>query len=89
LKCSSSFFALCFFLGNGSAEDQAVDRIHRLGQKHEVNVIRFICKDTIEEQILLLQQKKRQITSHALNRYEKSKLSQHQERLQDIIMLFK
>ena len=31
------------------AEEQALDRVHRLGQTREVIAIRYIVKDSIEE----------------------------------------
>lgn len=34
---------------------QAMDRAHRLGQKNTVNVFRLICKDTVEEKVMNLQ----------------------------------
>ncbi len=43
---------------NRAAEDQATDRAHRIGQKHVVNVIKLVAKDSIEEKILKLQDKK-------------------------------
>lgn len=44
---------------NPQAENQATDRAHRIGQKKTVQVIKFVCKGTIEERILELQNKKR------------------------------
>lgn len=44
---------------NPAVEDQATDRAHRIGQKNTVEVIKLIAKETIEEQILLLQESKR------------------------------
>jgi len=41
--------------GNPSAEQQAIDRAHRIGQERLVTVIRFIIKDSVEERILDLQ----------------------------------
>jgi len=40
---------------NKAAEEQAISRAHRMGQKRSVFVYRFITKDTLEEQILQLQ----------------------------------
>ena len=45
---------------NPAVEDQAMSRSHRLGQRHDVMVFRLICKDTVEENILQLQDQKRQ-----------------------------
>ena len=44
---------------NPAVEDQAMSRAHRIGQKHNVLVLRLVCKDTVEEKILLLQDQKR------------------------------
>ena len=41
-------------------EVQAFSRAHRIGQKRNVEVIRLVCKDTVEEKILALQQSKQQ-----------------------------
>ncbi|AOX66879.1 hypothetical protein BJK06_15145 [Curtobacterium sp. BH-2-1-1] len=43
---------------NPAAENQAVDRTHRIGQTRSVNVQRFIAEDTIEEKVLALAAKK-------------------------------
>lgn len=43
---------------NPAAEAQAFDRAHRIGQKNNVFVYKFITRDTVEEKILLLQQTK-------------------------------
>lgn len=44
---------------NPQVENQATDRAHRIGQKNTVEVIKLICKGTIEEKILELQNKKK------------------------------
>lgn len=44
---------------NPAVEDQAMGRAHRIGQKNKVFVFRLVCKDTVEEKILQLQDKKR------------------------------
>jgi superfamily II DNA or RNA helicase/predicted DNA-binding antitoxin AbrB/MazE fold protein len=43
---------------NPMAEQQAVDRAHRIGQKKKVNIYKFITKNSIEEKILKLQERK-------------------------------
>ncbi|TPX31376.1 hypothetical protein SmJEL517_g05298 [Synchytrium microbalum] len=43
---------------NPAVEQQAVDRVHRLGQKKEVECFRIIIKNTIEDNILELQKRK-------------------------------
>ncbi|MDO4280091.1 MAG: DEAD/DEAH box helicase [Peptococcaceae bacterium] len=47
---------------NQSVENQATDRTHRIGQKKSVHVIRLITKDTIEEKILKLKEKKQALS---------------------------
>ena len=46
---------------NPAAEAQAVDRAHRIGQTRRVHAYRLICKDTVEEKIVDLQNKKRDL----------------------------
>lgn len=52
---------LCDPWWNPAAENQATDRTHRIGQTKNVNCIRLAVKDSIEERVLALQQKKREI----------------------------
>lgn len=47
---------------NKAAENQAVDRTHRIGQKNTVFSYKMITKDTIEEKILELQAQKQDMT---------------------------
>ena len=46
---------------NSSAESQATDRAYRIGQTKNVNVVKLICKDTIEEKVLTLQNLKKDL----------------------------
>ena len=51
---------------NPAVEDQAADRAHRIGQTKSVIVYRLVSKDTVEERILVLQDRKRQLAETAL-----------------------
>ena len=46
---------------NAAAQNQATDRAHRIGQTQDVNVYQIVAKDTIEERILKLQEKKSEL----------------------------
>ncbi|XP_061375542.1 helicase-like transcription factor CHR28 isoform X2 [Gastrolobium bilobum] len=50
---------------NPTTEDQAIDRAHRIGQTRPVTVLRLTVRDTVEDRILALQQKKRKMVSSA------------------------
>ena len=52
---------------NPAVENQATDRAHRIGQKNEVEVIKIISKDTIEENIMKLKEEKNRIISSVLS----------------------
>lgn len=46
---------------NPAVEQQAIDRTHRIGQTKNIFAYRMICKDTIEDKIIQLQEKKRNL----------------------------
>ena len=48
---------------NPAVEMQAIDRTHRIGQVKKVFAYRMICKDSVEEKILLLQEKKKALAA--------------------------
>lgn len=52
---------------NISAENQATDRAYRIGQKNNVQVYKLITKDSIEEKIYELQQRKAELTDNMLS----------------------
>lgn len=58
---------------NPQAENQATDRAHRIGQTNVVNVIRLVSKGTIEEKVLELQQKKKELSDKLLDSSSKDK----------------
>ena len=54
----SKLFKLVYF--------EACDRVYRVGQKKEVKIHRFVVKDSVEEKILLLQEKKLNLANDVL-----------------------
>ncbi|MEN9609841.1 MAG: hypothetical protein RLZZ628_655 [Bacteroidota bacterium] len=52
---------------NPAVEAQAIDRAHRIGQERPVFAYRMICKNTIEEKILELQDKKRALAQELIH----------------------
>ncbi|KAL8824558.1 MAG: hypothetical protein Q9191_004973 [Dirinaria sp. TL-2023a] len=52
---------------NPMSESQALDRLHRLGQEKEVKTIRYLMKDSWEEQVLKLQKRKQELADLTLN----------------------
>ena len=71
---------------NLSAENQATDRTYRIGQKRNVQVYKLITKNSIEEKIYDLQQRKAKLIDNMLSTNETfiNKLSK-----EDIMELFK
>ena len=51
---------------NPAAQDQAVDRVHRLGQARAVHVYEILAAGTVEANVKLLQERKRGIAQGAL-----------------------
>jgi non-specific serine/threonine protein kinase len=51
---------------NPAVEQQAIDRTHRIGQTKNIFAYRMICKDTIEDKILQLQEKKRSLAKELI-----------------------
>jgi non-specific serine/threonine protein kinase len=48
---------------NPAVEQQAIDRTHRIGQTKNIFAYRLICKDTLEEKMLQLQERKRALAA--------------------------
>lgn len=52
---------------NPAVEQQAIDRTHRIGQTKNIFAYRLICKDTIEEKMLTLQERKRALANELVS----------------------
>ena len=59
---------------NPAVEAQAVDRAHRIGQTRRVFAYRLIARDTVEEKILSLQDRKREL-AESIVRADESMIS--------------
>lgn len=57
---------------NAAAEDQADDRTHRIGQKRNVEVIKLIAEDSIEQRVLELQEIKKDIIDKVISKDDSS-----------------
>ncbi|QDS72300.1 hypothetical protein FKW77_007338 [Venturia effusa] len=68
---------------NPAAEAQAVERVHRLGQRRDVEIVRYIMRGSIEEAILEIQKAKTEMADMTMNRNHKvSKAQEQMETLQ-------
>ncbi|XP_039774119.1 helicase-like transcription factor CHR28 isoform X2 [Panicum virgatum] len=74
---------------NPSAEDQAVDRAHRIGQTRPVSVSRLTIKDTVEDRILSLQEGKKKMVQSALGEDESGGSAAAQLTVEDLKYIFK
>lgn len=70
---------------NPAVTDQASDRAYRIGQTHAVQVIKLVTKNSIEEQILKLAEKKRGLADNVI-RENKSLLSSLSK--EELLLLF-
>uniref|UniRef100_A0A8C9Y2X4 Transcription termination factor 2 n=1 Tax=Sander lucioperca TaxID=283035 RepID=A0A8C9Y2X4_SANLU len=52
---------------NPALEDQACDRIYRVGQCKDVTIHRFVCDGTVEDKISTLQAKKKELAQNVLS----------------------
>ena len=70
---------------NLAVQNQATDRAHRIGQTNTVNVYKLIMKDTIEENILKLQERKKELAEQVLSGEELGSGSFTKEELLELL----
>ncbi|XP_060053525.1 helicase-like transcription factor isoform X2 [Erinaceus europaeus] len=69
---------------NPAAEDQCFDRCHRLGQKQEVIITKFIVKDSVEENMLKIQNTKRELAAGAFGTKKSNANEMKQAKINEI-----
>ena len=70
---------------NLAAQNQATDRTHRIGQRNVVTVYKLIAKNTIEEKILSLQDKKQELADQVLGGENMDKATFTKEELMELL----
>ena len=72
---------------NAGVEEQAMDRVHRIGQKKPVRVVRYMCDDSIEKIINELQESKKNLARGAMQKLSPEELQKM--KMGDLKTLFK
>ena len=70
---------------NPAVEDQATDRAHRIGQTRVVTSYKLIARDTVEEKILTLQKRKREVIQATIGGEEQFAASLSWEEIQELL----
>ena len=64
---------------NAAVDEQAMHRLHRIGQTRPITIIRYICQGTIGQKIMEMQEKKDWLGKAAMKRMEANELLSHLE----------
>jgi len=73
---------------NPAIEDQAIERVHRIGQKKKVSVTRLICAETIEARILELHAAKKGLVNMTLQFNPEQQKKQNMENMIHLMKKF-
>jgi len=71
---------------NPAVEEQAVERLHRIGQVKDVNIYKFISINTVEEKMLEVQERKKDLRNRLFD-CDKNKIKR--DNLEDFKNIFK
>jgi SNF2 family DNA or RNA helicase len=74
---------------NPAVEDQATDRVHRIGQQRRVQVHKFVCVGTLEERIDSMLTQKRALARNVIGSGEEWLTELSTEELRDLFVLSK
>lgn len=72
---------------NPAVEQQAADRAYRIGQKHDVQVIKLVARGTIEEKMNELQSKKKELVEEIIDSDDKVSTMLTEEDIREILMI--
>ena len=72
---------------NPAVEDQATDRAHRIGQKRTVYSVKLIARDTVEEKVVALQQRKKALINATIESDEAIPTALTWEDVQELLSL--
>ncbi|KAI5251410.1 hypothetical protein E4T42_04291 [Aureobasidium subglaciale] len=84
LTCASNVFMMDPWW-SWAVESQAIDRVHRMGQTQEVNIVRFVVDQSIEEKMLRVQDRKKFIASSLGMMNEDQKKLQRIEDIKELL----
>ena len=73
---------------NVAVQNQATDRAHRIGQENVVTVYKLIAKDSIEEKIVELQDKKKELAEQIMESDSISSADFSKEQLLELLARF-
>ncbi|KAF5675817.1 alpha-1,6-mannosyltransferase subunit [Fusarium heterosporum] len=72
---------------NPTVEEQALARIHRIGQSQEVTTVRFFVRDSFEQQVIKVQESKRYLAGLLLSPHDTGQANENLGRLQELLSL--
>ncbi|MCA1293652.1 DEAD/DEAH box helicase [Paenibacillus sp. alder61] len=72
---------------NPAVEEQAIGRAHRMGQKHVVQVIRLVTEGTIEEKMLELQKRKKDLIEEVIESNNNTAGTLTEEDIRELLMV--